>query len=88
MGVYIQDMKMPENCVECKLADRYSPNECPFYTIYKSDHLCKRFNKCPLVDYSDLIGKIVYITAEDGFVVFDSVNPHFDNEKGDRCGDE
>jgi hypothetical protein len=42
------DMEMPENCLECKLADRYHHDECPIYAICKSDYVDKRFEKCPI----------------------------------------
>lgn len=42
------DMRMPNNCVECPLADKYQPTQCPIYAIDKGDYWDKRFEKCPL----------------------------------------
>ena len=42
------DMKLPNNCYECRLAEFRLPTECPFYAIDKRDYREKRFHKCPL----------------------------------------
>lgn len=50
------EMDMPKNCLACPLADRYVHDECPIYSISKSDYVDNRFEKCPLREIEDAIG--------------------------------
>lgn len=47
------DMDMPSNCVECRLADKDNPSQCPIYAIDKGDYWDKRFVNCPLKGADD-----------------------------------
>jgi len=48
--ILVRGMRMPQNCIDCRLSDRLIDNECPFISIDKRDYRHKRYEKCPLVE--------------------------------------
>lgn len=59
MGLYIEDLRMPKNCVECKLCDPNNPDECLIFAIKKADYPNERFYKCSLTEINVDHGRLV-----------------------------
>jgi hypothetical protein len=63
MSVLIKGMKMPENCLECKIKaweERYNVYVCPFGGILELSCLANgRRDECPLVELPEKHGRLV-----------------------------
>lgn len=63
MSVLIKDMKMPENCLYCKLTDSEYCT-CVLMDFYNDDYYVGKYNKerapfCPLVEVPTPHGKLI-----------------------------
>ena len=65
MGVYIKNMKMPKNCLTCKLAGDGSDSkyiwDCPFteFEYTREEGETGRLDECPLVEVPTPHGRLV-----------------------------
>ena len=63
MSVLIKGMKMPENCLECKIKaweERYNVYVCPFGGILELSCLANgRRDECPLVELPEKHGRLI-----------------------------
>lgn len=83
MSVLIKGERMPNNCMDCKMASEDKWYECPFYAIMVEDYSDKRFENCPLVEVPGPHGRL--IDADKYFnKVLDEANGINDKELADN----
>lgn len=59
MSILIKNESVPDNCMDCKMADIEKWYKCPFYPIMKENYSDKRFEKCPLIEVPEPHGRLI-----------------------------